>query len=216
MKLYTTRACPFTARIKIVVALKKLEVELVDPSEIGPEQFSQDVPEGRIPALVMEDGQILVESESICEYLEERYPERSVYPEDLIERAELRKWSRRADIDLGQCFVPFQMMQSMGKSQALVDDIEERFEKTLDMIERQLGEGPYIMGHRLTHVDGVWLTRLHVTEQMYKAYGMGDPFESLPKLQAYRRALSDDAIVKPIEDCYLAALLEGISKMQSP
>ena len=216
MKLYTTRACPFTARIKIVVALKELEVELVDPSEIGLEQFSLDVPERRIPALVMEDGQILVESESICEYLEEKFPECPVFPDDLIERAELRKWSRRADIDLGQCFVPFQMMQSFGKSQALVEQVEEMFTKTLKMIERQLGEGPYIMGQRLTHVDGVWLTRLHVTEQMYRAYGMGDPFESLPKLQAYRQALSGNAIIKPIEACYVAALLEGLSKMKTP
>ena len=206
MILYTTKYCPFTLRIHLLLALKNLDYEVVDPDRIGPQEFKNRVPEGRVPALVTDEGQVLVESECICEYLEERYPEKPAYPKDLVERAELRKWARRADIDISNSLTPLFMMDRWGESPVLLEEAKAGFKDKFEAVERQFGDGPYILGQNLTHADGAWLTMLHLAKRMLEKYGLEDPIEHLPKLRAYRKALSENAVVRPLEETYVAAV----------
>jgi glutathione S-transferase len=46
-----------------------------------------------VPTLV-DDGNIIIDSSVICEYLEEKYPEIKLAPEDLVQRAKMRAWMR--------------------------------------------------------------------------------------------------------------------------
>jgi len=46
-----------------------------------------------VPTLV-DDGNIIVDSSVICEYLDERYPAVRLTPDDLVERARMRAWMR--------------------------------------------------------------------------------------------------------------------------
>lgn len=50
-------------------------------------------PNGVVPTLV-DDGNIIMDSSVICEYLDERYPQVRLTPEDLVERARMRAWMR--------------------------------------------------------------------------------------------------------------------------
>ena len=47
-------------------------------------------PQGRVPALRTDDGELLIQSPAIIEYLEERYPQVPLLPEDLAARAHVR------------------------------------------------------------------------------------------------------------------------------
>jgi glutathione S-transferase len=50
-------------------------------------------PNGVVPTLV-DDGQVIIDSSVICEYLEEKYPEIALAPRDLVKRASMRAWMR--------------------------------------------------------------------------------------------------------------------------
>ena len=55
-----------------------------------PEWFLELAPLGKVPALELPDGRILYESDVICDYLDEAYPEQRIVPDDPFTRAELR------------------------------------------------------------------------------------------------------------------------------
>ena len=85
--LYDAARCPYCARVRIVLAEKGIPYE---PVEIDlsdrPAWLYEKNPAGKVP-VVEEDGWILPESAVISEFLNERYPELPLWPEDTGERA---------------------------------------------------------------------------------------------------------------------------------
>jgi len=67
------------------------------------EQFSTDYlainPKAVVPAL-KHDGHVIIESTVICEYLDEVFPERPLYPRTPLQRAEARYWTKAVDEEL--------------------------------------------------------------------------------------------------------------------
>jgi glutathione S-transferase len=85
--LYDADRCPYCARVRIVLAEKALEYEVVAVDlDDRPAWIYEKNPLGRVPVLE-EDGYVLPESAVIDEYLEERYPEPPLWPADPGERA---------------------------------------------------------------------------------------------------------------------------------
>ena len=78
-------------RLRIVMNLKKIEYkqEYVHLVKDGGEQKKPEYlalnPAGMVPTLVI-DGHNMTESMPICEYLEEKFPEIKMYPEDAYDR----------------------------------------------------------------------------------------------------------------------------------
>lgn len=79
--------CPFCARIRIVLAEKDVPYETVEIDLANrPAWLYEKNPVGKVPVLE-EHGWALPESAVIAEYLNERYPEPPLWPEDAGERA---------------------------------------------------------------------------------------------------------------------------------
>ena len=55
-------------------------------------------PVGKVPAITMPDGFNLSESNVICDFLEETYPEKPLYPTDAAERATVRQIMKIAEL----------------------------------------------------------------------------------------------------------------------
>ena len=73
VKLYDAPACPYCARVRIVLAEKGIEYETVEIDlRDRPAWVYELNPPGRVP--ILDDGFVLPESAVIMEYLEERYP----------------------------------------------------------------------------------------------------------------------------------------------
>jgi glutathione S-transferase len=85
--LYDADRCPYCARVRIVLAEKRLEYETV-PVDLDdrPAWIYEKNPLGRVPVLE-EDPFVLAESAVIDEYLEDRYPEPALWPADPADRA---------------------------------------------------------------------------------------------------------------------------------
>jgi glutathione S-transferase len=87
LTLYDADRCPYCARVRIVLAEKRLEYETVAVDlDDRPAWIYEKNPLGKVPVLE-EDVFVLPESEVINEYLEERYPEPALWPADPAERA---------------------------------------------------------------------------------------------------------------------------------
>ncbi|MFH1805857.1 MAG: glutathione S-transferase family protein [Pseudomonadota bacterium] len=91
-QLYHFWLSPFSRKVRLVLAEKKLEFELIaEPVWDRREEFLLLNPAGEVPVLRDEDGTILADSVVICEYLDEVYRENPLFGDDVKHRAEIRR-----------------------------------------------------------------------------------------------------------------------------
>ena len=90
--LYHVWLHPFSRKVRLALAEKKLEFDLqIEKIWERRTAFLAMNPAGDVPVLVENDGTILSNSQVICEYLEEMYPENNLLGTDSIQRAETRR-----------------------------------------------------------------------------------------------------------------------------
>ena len=90
-KLYHVPLSPFCCKVRLVLAEKRIEVELIEEKYWEPEaDFLRRNPAGKVPVLRFED-RVMSESTPICEYLEERFPEPPLMPKSTDARFEVRR-----------------------------------------------------------------------------------------------------------------------------
>jgi glutathione S-transferase len=90
-QLYHAPLCPFSRKVRLVLAEKKIEASLVEERywEKSPD-FLRRNPAGRVPVLKI-DGLTLCESAAICEYLDEVHGAPRLMPDTPQARAEVRR-----------------------------------------------------------------------------------------------------------------------------
>ena len=91
LRLYHFALSPFSRKVRLCLAEKKIEVELVEEKYWEQSaEFLRRSPAGRVPILRVE-GRNMTESLPICEYLEEVYPDPMLIPTGTEERYEVRR-----------------------------------------------------------------------------------------------------------------------------
>jgi glutathione S-transferase len=90
-RLYHFPLSPFCRKVRLSLAEKKIEVELVEERYWEPDaDFLRRNPAGKVPILKM-NGQTYSDSTAICEMLEEVHSENPLLPTDPQERYEVRR-----------------------------------------------------------------------------------------------------------------------------
>src|SRR6478672_11180365 len=104
MKLFSGTASPYTRKVRVVLAEKKIECELV-PVDVVPIENPVNArnPLGKIPTLVLDDGTALYDSRVIVEFLDHASPLNRLIPADFRDRVQVRRWEALADgvVDAG-------------------------------------------------------------------------------------------------------------------
>ena len=90
-RLFHVPLSPFCRKVRLSLAEKKIEVELVEERYWDPDpDFLRRNPAAKVPVLRLH-GVMMSESAAICEYLEETRPEQSLLPKDPQQRLEVRR-----------------------------------------------------------------------------------------------------------------------------
>lgn len=103
LKLYSYHNSICTQKVFITLAEKGLNYDTQNVDLFINEQYKPEYlkinPKGVVPALD-HDGQIIIESSLICEYLDDICPEPRLVPSDPYDRARMRLWSKTVDEQL--------------------------------------------------------------------------------------------------------------------
>jgi stringent starvation protein A len=145
--LYDADRCPYCARVRIVLAEKALEYEVVEVDlDDRPEWIYEKNPLGKVPVL-QEDDFVLAESAVIDEYLEERWPEPPLWPPDPAERALGRQLVHRFD-ELSRPYYALRRGE---------EGARERLDAQLALLAERLERQPFLTGRAFGLADVAYL-----------------------------------------------------------
>lgn len=91
MKLYTNAASPFARKCRVIAHELGLKLEEIRTLPMQEPEFRKLNPLGKIPALMLDDGSILIDSPVICEYLNHAGGGK-FFPTDTIWKAATGRW----------------------------------------------------------------------------------------------------------------------------
>ena len=105
MKLYSSPVAPSPRKVLIFIAekgSKNIEVENLDIGKMEHKtpEYKKIAPNSRIPALVLDNGKVILETTAICRYLECLHPEPNLFGENPMEIAEIEMWYSRVSFEL--------------------------------------------------------------------------------------------------------------------
>jgi glutathione S-transferase len=183
--LYTAERCPYAARARITLTEKGIPYDAVEIDLSNrPAWLYEKNPLGRVPVYEEDEGLVLPESEVIMEYLEERFPEPALWPDDAAERALGRLWLKRFDDGLGDAY--YAARRGDGR-----DELEAR----LGELDRALEGQPYLTGREygLADIGYVpWILRARAN--------LGVELETFPALEDWLARLTErPAVVAELE-----------------
>ena len=103
LELYTHPMSPCAQKVRIVLAEKDLDLEkhhvdLPNKANLQPEYLKLN-PLGVVPTLV-HDGRPVIESNIICEYLNDTFAQAPLMPSDPYQAAQVRFWMKHVDTKL--------------------------------------------------------------------------------------------------------------------
>lgn len=165
MILYGYSLSSAAYRVRIALALKGLEVTTVTKQlrrgEHRLKDFLQVNPQGFVPALCLDDGQVLTQSLAIIEYLDEMYAQPALLPATPLERARVRALSQIIACDvhpLNNLRVMQYLEGSLGQGQTARDAwyrhwIEVGFEALEDLLGRDPSRGRFCYGDSPSMAD---------------------------------------------------------------
>jgi glutathione S-transferase len=150
MILYDSRDCPYGMKVRIVLAEKELEYEVVTVDLKAGQQkqaeFLKLNPFGRVPVL-LDDETLVYDSTIINEYLNDEYPAPALLPEGSAERARVRLLEDYADVAFTLPALAIERdleRPSEERDQAKLTTAQDVLRKGLAMLERELTGKQYL------------------------------------------------------------------------
>lgn len=98
MKLIGSLASPYVRKVRVVLAEKKLDYQFELENVWAPDTTIDKLnPLGKVPSLVMEDGNVMIDSRVMVEYLDTLTPVCKLLPPNGRDRADVKCWEALAD-----------------------------------------------------------------------------------------------------------------------
>jgi glutathione S-transferase len=156
MKLLASLASPYTRKVRVVLAEKKIEceLELVDVNPVE-NPVNPSNPLGKVPTLLLDDGTALYDSRVIVEFLDARSPINRLIPDETRDRVGVRRWEALADgvLDAG-LLVRYETLRDKGeRSQTWTDKQVARMHRAMALMARDLDGRTWCHGDRYSLAD---------------------------------------------------------------
>jgi glutathione S-transferase len=160
MKLYyAPGACSLAPHIVAREAGLRLDLERVDLGRgktEGGVTFADINPKGYVPALSLDNGEVLTEVSALVQYLADQAPQAGLAPAaGTIERYRLLEWLGFISTEIHKGFGPLWKPQTPEETKAAA---KATLAKRFAYLDQRLGRGPYLMGERFTVADAYLFT----------------------------------------------------------
>ena len=156
MKLLASLASPYTRKVRVFLAEKKIEcdLELVDVAPVD-NAVNAHNPLGKIPTLVLDDGTPLYDSRVIVEFLDSASPISRLIPDEKRDRVAVRRWEALADgvLDAGILVRSEGLRDKKERSKAWVDKQVARMQRGVAAIAQELEGRNWCHGDRYSLAD---------------------------------------------------------------
>jgi glutathione S-transferase len=202
MKLYfSPGACSLSPHIvsrEAGIPLELQKVSTKDKTMDGGGDYWQVNGKGYVPALKLDDGQVLTEGPAIVQYLADRKPDSGLAPKNgTPERYRLQEWLNFITAEIHKSFSPLFRPTTPDEYKKIS---KENLAKRFDWLEQQLKGKDYLMGNTFTVADAYLFVVLGWT----KPTGMD--LSRWPNLAAYHARVAARPKVKE------AMVAEGLIK----
>jgi glutathione S-transferase len=154
MKLYfSPGACSLACNIALREAGIEFEAVRVgrDKQAANGENYLAVTAKGYVPALRLDNGEVLTEGTAILPYIADRNPAAKLAPPaGTLERYRLQEWLGYLNSEVHKAFGPFFTPGSTDEAkQAAAANLARKF----DFMDQALAAGPYLLGEQFTVAD---------------------------------------------------------------
>jgi glutathione S-transferase len=156
LRLIASRTSPFARKVRVALAEKKIEYQMVEESAWNPgNPVHAYNPLGKLPVLILDDGTHLYDSRVIVEYIDLVSPVSRLIPEPARQRIVVKKWEALAD---GVCDAAAAIVIERRRPIDLQSDewIERQRRKIAEgtaELSRELGERAWCYGEACSLAD---------------------------------------------------------------
>ncbi len=156
MKLLGAVPSPYTRKVRIVLAEKKIDCDFEVVDVLPPENPVNALnPLGKVPTLMLDDGTALFDSRVIVEFLDSVSPISRLIPDDNRERVAVRRWEALADgsLDAGLLIRYESLRPKKEQSKDWSEKQIGKLRRGLAMLAAELGDKAWCHGDRYTLAD---------------------------------------------------------------
>ncbi len=184
MELFTYPKSSAAYRVRIALNIKGIRHTLTPVNLLESEQTSEAYkalnPQGLVPALKLDNGQILTQSPAILEYLEDISPQIPLLPQKPADAAVVRSWCNVIGCDIH----PIDNLRVLKYLTGPLQHSEDAkliwyhhwIKLGFDVLEHQFKAAPYCFGDQVTHAD------LYLVPQVYNALRFNHDMSAYPKI----------------------------------
>ena len=157
MKLIGSLTSPYVRKVRIVLMEKKVDVDLeLENVWAADTKIAINNPLGKIPCLILDDGEAIYDSRVIAEYADTLSPVGKLIPAGSRERATVKTWEALADgvEDAGiLARLEVTLRPPEQQSPEWVNRQMGKIDAALAQMSRELGENPWCHGNQMTLAD---------------------------------------------------------------
>ena len=127
-------------------------------------------PRGQIPALLLPDGSLLTESAAIVLHIADSHPDSDLLPSPgSVERAQVYRWLFYSVANIYESDLRLYYSERFATDAHCVASIKNKAREDMDsaweLLEQQLGNGPYLLGDQYSVIDPYLLMLVYWHEQ---------------------------------------------------
>ncbi len=157
MKLIGSLTSPYVRKVRIVFLEKKVDVDLeLENVWAASTTIAQNNPLGKVPCLLLDDGEVIYDSRVIAEYADTLSPVGKLIPAGSRERASVKTWEALADgiEDAGiLARLESTLRPPEQQSPAWVERQMAKIDAALAQMSHELGENTWCHSNQMTLAD---------------------------------------------------------------
>lgn len=188
MKLIGAITSPYVRKVRVVMAEKKLDYQLIlEDVWSADTTIMTSNPLGKVPCLVMEGGEAVFDSRVIVEYVDTLSPVGKLIPTQGRERAEVKTWEALADGVLDAAVLARLEATWPGRgegerSDAWIDRQRAKIDASLKSMSQGLGEKAFCSGIHFSLSDVAVGCALGYLDFRFATIDWRTPYPNLARL----------------------------------